>query len=180
MLTVTEIIDVAKVAQYLAANAVGRGAMFGQQPDPMLPLKIFTERKAVEWAYGQGLDYDGLVKSANYLFSICGKYGLIAQAVIGGGSSGGSTTTVGAGATAVFPIRLTSGDFEADGVTIIDSRLVGVNLMIFVNELNIYLQSGTGFTQNGDGIIMRTGEDATIGDFNATDNSYTLMVHRIY
>lgn len=50
-LTIPQIIDVAKLSQAIASVDKGKSSLFGQLPDPTLPMKLYMERKAVEWRY---------------------------------------------------------------------------------------------------------------------------------
>ena len=91
-LTIPEIIEIAKVSQYLADAAASKGSLFGQIPDPMLGLKIYTIRQDVSDLYDLDPNntngvYD-LYAFGNLLYGLCGMYALTAQAIIAGG--GGS------------------------------------------------------------------------------------------
>ena len=88
MLTVSEIIQVAKVSQYLADDDASKGALFGSVIDPMLGIKLYVIRKDVEDIYNLDPTNADLVKTSNYLYGLCGSYALTAQAIISGG--GGS------------------------------------------------------------------------------------------
>ena len=47
--TIQQIINIAKVSQYLAANAYEKGGLFGDGRDRLQSRKIYTVRKSVEW-----------------------------------------------------------------------------------------------------------------------------------
>ena len=91
-LTIPEIVQIAKASQYLADAAISKGTLFGAVPDPQLGLKIYTIRQDVSDLYDLDPNntngtYD-LYAFGNFLYGLCGKYALTAQAVIAGG--GGS------------------------------------------------------------------------------------------
>jgi hypothetical protein len=92
ILTIPEIINIAKYCQCLANNAASLGAVFGNKLDPNQGLKIYTIRKDVEELYALDPNntngvYD-LYAMAQTLYGLCNEYALTAIAVIDGG--GGS------------------------------------------------------------------------------------------
>lgn len=69
MQTVPEIINIAKISEYLADNAVDANKVFVfGSLDKDLPKKIYMESSALEWAYNQNV----VASSATALFSIDG------------------------------------------------------------------------------------------------------------
>lgn len=87
-MTVTEIIEVAKVSQYLSANEIQKKGLFGGGIDGLLPTKIYNIRKSVEWLNTLDNTDTTLVATANYLLSLCGMYALEAENIIGIGGGG--------------------------------------------------------------------------------------------
>jgi hypothetical protein len=75
----------------------------------------------------------------------------------------------------IYPFFITSADFEPDGVTYIDSRIVNDNLTIFVNESNQnWLQPGPNtFTITSQGIVLN------IPDFDANTQDWTIMIQKL-
>jgi len=55
-MTVLYKIQIAKISQYLAAASNANGGLFGQPINPLLPIQLYIERKAVEYRY----DYEGI------------------------------------------------------------------------------------------------------------------------
>ena len=51
MLTIPNILDIAKISQYLATVDVEKGSLFGQRVVPETPQILYMERSAVEWMY---------------------------------------------------------------------------------------------------------------------------------
>jgi len=91
LFTIPEIIQIAKVSQYLADDKASKGALFGDVINPQLGLILYTIRKDVEDLYeldptGSYTAYN-LFAMADYLYGLC-EDALTAQAIISGG--GGS------------------------------------------------------------------------------------------
>lgn len=175
MLSVPEIIVIAKVSAYLAATDLQKIGAYGSRLDPRLPLIIYGERKAVEWAYNQDTDFEELQKSANYLYALCGKYGLLAQRIIDGAAVGtGVSTTITTGLN--FPIRINSSDFDEDGLTYTRAGLDGINYILRSKEFNVaFLSAGNGFTyKTGGGFVI------TLDGFDASTQEHNILIERVY
>lgn len=58
-----DIINIAKISQYLCENSIDKRGLFGGGVDLLLPRKIYNIRKSVEWLYlnsGQGSEVNAL------------------------------------------------------------------------------------------------------------------------
>jgi hypothetical protein len=114
MLTTNDIIDIAKVSQYLVNLDIIKGGLYGNGIDLNLPQKIYSVRKNVEWLFD--LDYDQqdltIIPTQNYLLALCGKYAFQAQVIINGGS----------GTTPIIPINPPSGYSWARITTQVDGQ----------------------------------------------------------
>lgn len=86
-LTVAQIINVAKISQYLAANDIAKGSLFGKRKIPITPQVLYMERKAVEWLYNLDSTDSSLTLTANYLLSLCRGYNLQAANISGSGGT---------------------------------------------------------------------------------------------
>jgi len=86
-MTVLDIINIAKISQYLAQVDVAKGALFGARKTPLTPKILYCERKAVEWLYDLDPTNSTLTLTANYLYSLCRGYNLQALGITGGGGS---------------------------------------------------------------------------------------------
>lgn len=86
-LTVAQIINVAKISQFLAAQDAARGSLFGKRVSPQTARTLYLERKAVEWMYGIDPADTSLTLTSNYLYSLCRGYNLQAQNISGNGGS---------------------------------------------------------------------------------------------
>lgn len=128
MPTVTEIHDIAPIAQFLASNGIANGALYGRKPNPNLAMQIYLIRKPVEWLYDLEDIANGatpsasLVQTSNYLYSWLGQYGLEALELQNAGGiipNPSGSTVYGLPITAlytatydnqsVFPLSLASG-----------------------------------------------------------------------
>jgi hypothetical protein len=165
--TISEIIDIAKVSGYLAQNDIAKGSLFGQRKDPLLALKIYMERKAVEWAYGMDTDYDDLRNTANYLYALCGKYAVLAYYIVTSGS-GGSSITPGTITGYPYLIPITSADF-ADATNYNDASIVDKTVRVFWNDIPRFLNAGEfEYTATGINILVE--------GFDAEANDYTMFI----
>lgn len=116
MLTTLQIINIAKISQYLAIRDITVKGLFGGGVDLRLPNKIYNLRKSIEYWYGIDPSDTSLVATGRYLMAICGIYGQVAQ-----GITGGSGTIAVISGTTGTPSPY---DFEVDAATsfIIDGQ----------------------------------------------------------
>lgn len=88
MPTVVEILNLAPIASYLAANANDKGTLFrGGRLNPLLPQQIYAAWYILNKIYDEDPTFDGLIPCSNYLWELMGVYGVRAQGVTGGGGS---------------------------------------------------------------------------------------------
>lgn len=128
-LTVQQIINIAKISQYLSKIDVAKGAMFGKRIAPSTPIVLYMERKAVEWMYNLDPTNSSLPLTSNYLYSLCRGYNLQAQGITGGGGSV-SPVTPGTSPSPLQFIVDASTSFMIDGqssVTI--TQFIGFNVL---------------------------------------------------
>lgn len=130
MPTVTEIVTIiAPISQYLAANDIANGSLYGGRINPFLSIQIYIVRKSVKFRYdAEGVAHGNtpsqlLVKASNWLFQLCDKYGMYALSLI---NSGGVIPAIINGGTLAlkFPIIGVAGDGGPD------DPIVGVNYYI--------------------------------------------------
>lgn len=86
-MTVPQIILRAEISEYLAVNAIYKGGIWGGGTPSYLPSLIRQVRISVSRVYDLEPSNDYLTGNANYLLTLCGKFGLYASYLI---SSGGS------------------------------------------------------------------------------------------
>lgn len=113
---------------------------------------------------------------ANYLFALCGIYGLRAQQIVTGGGVVVTPSTPGTGVVStIYPFMITSSDFNPDGISYDNPDIIGDNLTIFVNEYaQIWLVAGpTTFSYTSTGIIIN------IPGFDSLTQSWTILVQKL-
>jgi len=176
MLTVSEKINIAKISQPYAAVDILRKGYAGGGVDLRLALKIYTVRKSVEWRASMEDDAGytsysaGLIKTSNFLYSLCGYYGL------GSFDSGGSVAPIVPITPDIYPFFISSSDFESDGVTYINENIVGDNIALFVNQwTQQWWPPEAGFF-----VLTSNGFRVIVDGFNANEQNYTIMVQRVY
>lgn len=172
-LTTPQIISIAKISEYLSANEIGRGSLFGKKLDERHPRLLYTERKSLEWMYSNEPTDDSLLEVGNYVYALCGKYGLQAQKILE--LTGGGQVVLG-GRTNIYPIYITSIDFEPDGITYNNPYILREDeLTIFVNEYSQQwlVEGAETFEHTEDGIVMN------IPGFDASVNSWTILIDKI-
>lgn len=163
--TIPDIIEIAKVSGYLAADDVAKGSLFSPRIDPALPKKLYMERKAVEWMYGQDVTYDTLRATSNYLYALCGLYAIRAAYII---SQGGGGTVVVPGADADGPIwiRITSADF-ANSTDWLEPDVDGETFFLIGNWISrvLYPDTEWEYISGGGFRILIPGFDATADNY---------------
>lgn len=171
-MTVAEKIEIAQASQFLAANDIAKGGLYGGGISARLPRLLYMIRKNVERLYGLDPSDSTLTKTSNYMYSLCAPFSLRAQAILGGGGTIASVVPV--SATSVFPIYITQANFTT-ATDYNDTRIVGQNLMIFYNEINRYLIPGTEWSYTATGVSI------TLPGFDATDPSASmnLMIEKV-
>lgn len=87
--TYQQIINIAKVSQYLVANARRKGGLYGGSISTTQERKIYMVRKNVEWLYDLDNNDSTLPATTKLLYALCAPFNqeaaIIAQA--GGGGS---------------------------------------------------------------------------------------------
>jgi len=130
MASVSDIIQTAKVSQYLCTGEQSKGTLFNKREiNPYLPFLIYRVRKSVQWMYDTDPSYSNLQQVANYLQYLCKEYYLTAQGIISGG--GGSVSPI----TPIVPpapyqFTVSASSFIATGEsTKVITAFIGYNLI---------------------------------------------------
>ncbi len=169
MPTPSQVAVYAKLAQVYAANAVAKGTLFSPYIDPRLPLMIYMENAALVWRLQYEPDDTTLYDVGNYVWALCGKFGLMAQATI---TSGGGSVTPGTPTLIQSPIRITGAEFASAlswtgtnsyGITILSSY----NLQVYWNDVNRFLDENVSWTRTATGFDIII-DGTIITDFDAT------------
>lgn len=150
--TTDDIIQWGKISQpYAAIGEAKKRATVGSTVDTDLHIKLYVERKTVEWYNDQTTqDADILYQISNWLFALEGIYGLKAQFVDGG--SGGQVVPVSPSSTTLpNPIDWEVGATASGTAPLADGQssvtLDGTNGMPNLRGYNIEFTRG-GSTQN--------------------------------
>ncbi len=168
MATITTILQAAPIANVLASNKAAEGSLFGGNIQPSLPITIFSVNKVLKKIYDNDPTYSGLYETSQRLWELCGRFGLQASAYTGGGGSSSSITP-----TSNFPIYITQADFTTT-TFYPNTSLWGNTIMVFLNEINRYLDPATEFTYDTTGLTI------LVPGFDADTNDYTLIIEKVF
>lgn len=153
--TPSEVIDIAKLSQFYASDAIAKGSLFGRELSPMLHKILYTERKSLEWAYNLDPSISSLQNVANYVYKLCGRFG--ARAIASLGNGGGTvitpTTPTSLGISFEYLIPITAADFST-ATDYNSSKIAGKQLEVYWTNVNNYetsygwrlIYTPTGFT----------------------------------
>lgn len=136
MPTIAQIVDIYPVAQYLCATDLLKRGVYGVGAE--LPQKIRNIGLSVERIYNDDPTDTTLSATANYLYNLCGKYGMQAQAISG---TTGSVAGIVSGVQSPLPL-----DFEVSASSIIAAGSSTLIITAFMG-CNIEFTRG-GITQN--------------------------------
>lgn len=171
--SISETIEYADVAIGLCANDNALGTLFGKRlTAPSSPVTQAIVCDALRWARDGGVVAAGQLRQmANYLLWLINPYGLTAKQLISGGGGG---TVIPPPSVTIFPFIITSANFEVDGVSYNNPNIVGVSLSIFIDEYNQQW-----LTAPGSFVYTATGIKVVAVGFDASLNSYTIMIQKI-
>jgi len=172
--TVSEILELAPGACFLAGNAVDKSVLFNRgRLNPILPNQIYAIYFVTKKIYDKDPSYNGLVPVCNYLWEIMGRYGVAAQQFTGGG---GSVSPVTPSTKGIYPLAITSADFESDGVSYNNHDIIGDNIMLFINQYSQqWLLAGQGFF-----VYTDEGIRITLDGFDANTQEYTIIIEQVF
>lgn len=134
-LSINDIINIAKVSQYLSALDVQKGSLFGRRIAPETPQILYNERKSVEWMYSNDPNNSSLPLTSNYLYSLCRGYNLQAQAILG--------TATGGSVAPVTPTSIPNAyDFVVSGSSLIPTGGSSVTLTAYIGWNVLFVRNG--------------------------------------
>jgi len=127
--SVSQIINIAKISQYLCANDIDKKGIYGGGQDLSLPRKIYCVRKNVEWLFSLSSTDTSLIQTSNYLYALCAPYNQ--QAINMLAISGGSISPVSPiNSPEPYDFEVTSSSFIVDGQSVKNIPLFrGYNLL---------------------------------------------------
>lgn len=175
VLTTQEKIEIGDISSYMVLQAIAKGSLFGAKLDPRWGLMLAMETDSIRWQNEFSPADTTLTQTGDYLLSIC--YNRQQAAVIMNGVGGGTiiNPVTPSGSGDAFPIYITSNDF-ADATSYNNPALIGQSVVLFVNEVNRFLFAGEGFLTTATGIQIRSDANATIPGFDATTNTYNIII----
>jgi hypothetical protein len=168
------IIQNTPVACYLAANAIEKNRIKGRGfLDDKLAIKLRIVYRFVKKIYDLDPLHDGMFAACNYMWELCGAFGVMALGITGTTSGGGQITPI----TPIAPfnflylIPITASDF-ATPTNYNDSRIAGKELQVFWNNVDRYLEIGTELIYTPTGFSVFIDDGLGNNSFNAfTTNS---------
>ena len=173
MPTVSEIVSIRPIAQYLAQIDIPKKGLYGGGTDIQLPRKIYLIGKSVQRIFDADPTDDTLELTANFLYTLLGIYGL--KALIVDQQQGTISPPEPVPSATLFPFYIFSANFESDGVTYLNDRIAGVNISLFINQYTQQFFPGTEFTY-----VPGGGFTITAAGFDANNFDYTIRVERYY
>lgn len=146
LLPIPDIIEIADVSVYLSSNDNSNGALFGARlASPISPIEIALINDALRWGL-EGNPTDSTLRgTANYLYWLCGKYGLQAQYIISG-SGGGTVVPVISKSYEYYSLEATIGNAGNDLPTYQNDLLVGGTQLTYILIDNTANTLGVDFT----------------------------------
>jgi len=167
---ITDIIQWAEISQPFARYDQERKLETkGASTIQDLDIKLYVERKSLQYAYDQDPTSDETFQIGQWVLSLIGIYLFKAQQVTGsGGSIAPITPSGGLFFDYLIPVLGGVPDF-ANATDYNDSRIVGKNLEIFWNDIPRFLVAGEwAYTPTGIRIL--------VGGFDATANTYDFKI----
>lgn len=135
MPTVSEIVSIYPIAQYLAAIDINRKGLYGGGVNNELPEKIYNIGKSVKRIFDDDPTSATLQETANYLWTLCGKYGLQALVVA---QSAGNVSPITPTSSLPLPIEFVvsaSSLIATGGNSVTITAFIGYNLSFNRNNV---------------------------------------------
>lgn len=141
--------------------------------DPDLHMKIYVERKSLEWQYAQDpTDADGILYGqGNYVYALCFPYILESMQISGSGGAVAPVTPFNPSSTILSPIII-KGELFTSALSWGGANYVGINvlstytLQVFYNTASIFLTEGIDWERTSTGFDIILG--GSISNFDAT------------
>jgi len=155
--TTLEKINIAKVSEYLALNAIAKGGLSGGGQDINLPRKLYAIRKNVEWLYDLDSSDETLIPTGNYLLALCAPYNMQAANIISAGGGGTVSPINPSVRETPLPIEFVvdnSGTFMISGESTVNiPQFIGYNVMFnrnYVPQTQVYDVANSYFSWDRD------------------------------
>ena len=133
MLTVANILDIAKISMYIATLDIEKGKFYGKRVVPETPQILANEIFGIEYWYNLNPNDPSLIETSNYLYSLCRGYNLQAQQIAG---TGGTISPVN-------PSQIpTPYDFEVTASSIVPAGATNATLSAFIGFNLLFVRNG--------------------------------------
>lgn len=134
---VPTIVQIRPIAQYLVQIDIAKRGLFGGGINNQWARKIYLIGKSVQRVYDSDPTNNTLYKTADFLYSLLGIWGLRAQTILNNGGGSGSVSPV--SPTSAKPLPL---DFEVSGGSIISSGQSTINILSFIGYNVDFVRNG--------------------------------------
>jgi hypothetical protein len=132
-LTVANILDIAKISQYIATIDIERGKISGRRVVPETPQILSNEIFGIEYLYNIDPADTSLTETSNYLYSLCRGYNLQAQQI------SGTAGTI----SPVNPSQIPNPyDFEVTASSIVPAGATSATLSAFIGFNLLFVRNG--------------------------------------
>lgn len=173
-LPIATILQAAKLAQgYAAVDRARKNFLYGGIVNELMPEKIYLIRKSVQYQFSINPSNETLRGTANYLWTLCGVYGLRALNALGMGGGSVIVTTSGGSVTSVTwdKVQFVIGDSSqsipdtlaapngGDTVVVLPYRIVPKSEVVFYQGAPVKLYPSNDFN--------------FIATYGTTDTTYT-------
>lgn len=170
-MTIQQIINIARVSEYLSANSILRSGLYGGGTPSYLPSLIKQVRQSVQRKYNESPSDEYLIGNANYLYSLCNRFNKAAQSISGTGGVIASIAQTVPPSPIEFIVSDTSYIAAGVGLKVLPVSFRGYNLM--------FVRGGIGQAMIDAGGTYYTW-DKTTREFNcfgvaATDEQFQLI-----
>lgn len=169
-MTIPQIILRAEISQYLAVKSIKKSGLFGGGTPSNLPSLIYQVRKTVSRMYDLDPTESNLLGISNYLYSICGKFGLEASYLE---STGGVVPNPNA-PTTQYGLPVTDIYTATDGQYILPLNLPSGAKVIYAQKGGGTALPTTSYTYNNPDLTLLGG--IVMGDEEVLTYQYVLPI----
>jgi hypothetical protein len=175
--TVPEIIEIAKISQYLSQNDIDNSGLYGGGMDLRLPEKIYCVRKNIEWMQGENPSVSETRAEATITIDVIGDDGDGITVYVNDPFYGLITLGFVVQSPLTNTINLIAEQLGAS----IGTNPYGYEVTVLNNEITIIAREGLGALINGNSnLIVDTGSGNYITTESSspiqTENSYNLII----
>ena len=168
-MTIPQITLRAEISEYLAVLSIKKSGLYGGGTPSHLPSLIYQVRKSVSRVYDLDPTNEYLIGNANYLFALCGGFGIRASYLI---NSGGSIASVSGD---VLYGRPYSGTYTAvaDGEYVLDLN-IPANAVVYVAQKSIQTLQPSDWSWVSPNLVLLNG--ITLSESEPLNYEYVLPI----